>query len=435
MQAKTPEERKAKGKTCASCSHRLSPDWKKPLCQKCLDKMVAKESQGFLKDLLNSFKKEIQSTMAPLRSAIEKLETPASVAQASIPSTSGTHIPRENKVQAEQEVDSGESEQSESEDGICSDSEEEDDTTDCNLFPSEDTDSLLKAITDTLGIKEQKTAELTMHDRMYKGLQPKKPRTFPVHQTLKDIVKKEWEDPEKKLFIPATIKRRYPFAEADTKTWAKCPKVDASLAKITNKSDLAFDEAGTLSDPMDKKIEALLKRAWEAGAANLNPAIASTCTARTLLIWLTQLQDLLENDTPREELIKTIPTLTRAAAFLADASAETVRISSRTTALLNSARRALWLKSWGGDAPSKNRLCGIPFTGDLLFGPELETVLYRTAAKNKGFPQTKKRQGKAPFRHFKKFNKPGAKKHWGQQNKKGKGEFILKPNTQKNKKQ
>lgn len=80
-------------------------------------------------------------------------------------------------------------------------------------------------------------------------------------------------------------------------------------------------------------------------------------------------------------------------------------------------------------------MCGIPFTGELLFGPELETVLDRTAAKNKGFPQTKKKPGKVPFHQFKKFNKPGAKKRWGQQNEKDKDEFTLKPPNPKNKKQ
>lgn len=43
-----------------------------------------------------------------------------------------------------------------------------------------------------------------------------------------------------------------------------------------------------------------------------------------------------------EERVKTIPTLTRAAAFIADTSAEVYS----TTALINSARRTLWLKSW-----------------------------------------------------------------------------------------
>lgn len=36
--------------------------------------------------------------------------------------------------------------------------------------------------------------------------------------------------------------------------------VDASLSRTVNKSNLAFEDSGTLNDPMDKKIEALLKK-------------------------------------------------------------------------------------------------------------------------------------------------------------------------------
>ncbi|PIO11887.1 hypothetical protein AB205_0024670 [Aquarana catesbeiana] len=168
---------------------------KKPLYQKCIDKMVAKESQEYLKDLLSSFKKEIQSTMAPLRSAIKKLEAPSSI---------------------------------------------------------KDTNSLLKAIANTLGIKEHKSAELTIHDKMYKELQPRKPSTFPVPKTLKDIFKKKKSvKTQRRNSSCQPQSNADPFSETDTKTWAKCPKVDASLAKVTNKSDLAFDNAGTLRDPME----------------------------------------------------------------------------------------------------------------------------------------------------------------------------------------
>lgn len=72
---------------------------------------------------------------------------------------------------------------------------------------------------------------------MYKGLQPKKPMTFPVHQIWKYIIKKEWEEPEKKLFTSMAITCNYLF-EDDTQICAKCPKVDASLSNLANKSDL-----------------------------------------------------------------------------------------------------------------------------------------------------------------------------------------------------
>lgn len=65
-------------------------------------------------------------------------------------------------------------------------------------------------------------------------------------------------------------------------------------------------------------------------------------------------------------------------------------MSARNSALAVSARRALWLKAWSGDAAFKSRLCSLPVQDDLLFGPELDSVLERTSDKKKMFPEVKK---------------------------------------------
>lgn len=61
------------------------------------------------------------------------------------------------------------------------------------LFCTEDTEEFLKAISETLGIREKHN----LHDKMYKVLQPKKPCKFPVHQSLKYVTKTERLNPEK----------------------------------------------------------------------------------------------------------------------------------------------------------------------------------------------------------------------------------------------
>ncbi|CAJ0966006.1 unnamed protein product [Ranitomeya imitator] len=82
---------------------------------------------------------------------------------------------------------------------------------------------------------------------------------------------------------------------------------------------------------------------------------------------------------------------------MADASAESVRFAARSESLSNAARRAIWLKTWSGDIQSKNKLCGIPFSGSKVFGPLLVDILEKASDKKKGFPEenTKKFQ---PFR-------------------------------------
>lgn len=102
---------------------------------------------------------------------------------------------------------------------------------------------------------------------------------------------------------------------------------------------------------MDKKADTLLKRAWDATGISFRPALATTCVARTLEIWLSQLGEAVAADTSKEMIEESLTVLQKAVSYVADASVEGVRCSARTSALVNSTRRALWLKSWHGDCP------------------------------------------------------------------------------------
>lgn len=125
-----------------------------------------------------------------------------------------------------------------------------------------------------MGIKEE-TTELTVHVKLYKGLKPRKSCTFPVHEYLRDCFFSEWE--EKKTVFSSSLKRRFPFAEADTASLTKCPRLEASLSTVSKHSDLAFEDIGTLKDPMDRKVETLLRRGWEAASTGFKLAITTTC--------------------------------------------------------------------------------------------------------------------------------------------------------------
>lgn len=183
---------------------------------------------------------------------------------------------------------------------------------------------------------------------------------------------------------------------------------------------------------MDRKMDSLLKRSWDSAIFNLRPALATTCVARNLEFWLAHLKGHLESGSSREELVESFSTLVKAVGYVADASAESIRLSARTSALVNCARRALWLKSWSGDVASKLRLCSIPVDGDLLFGPELEATLERTADKKKSFPETRRNQ---PARRFFRGQKsqegdPKPKKHWQGAKGRGRGGVLFNPPKQ-----
>lgn len=75
------------------------------------------------------------------------------------------------------------------------------------------------------------------------------------------------------------------------------------------------------------------------------------------------------------------------------------------------------------------RLSSIPFTSDLLFGPDLDAALERTADKKKTFPAKKKYFSKKFFRPKKEPPKAGnevrTKKHWSGHKGKRKGGILF----------
>lgn len=88
--------------------------------------------------------------------------------------------------------------------------------------------------------------------------------------------------------------------------------------------------------------------------------------------WLTHTKVHIASGTSKEKILY-FPMLLTGVAYIADASVESVRMSARSSALANSARRALWLKTCQGDSASRVKRCGVPITGDLLFSSRLDS--------------------------------------------------------------
>lgn len=258
-------------------------------------------------------------------------------------------------------------------------------------------DHLLKAVRATMALEEPKE-EKSIEDKMFEGLESKRKRVFPIHKNIQAVINREWKHPDKGVFSSRSLKRKYPFSEQDTAAWGRAPKLDVPISKVSKKSSLPFEDAGNLQDPMDKKQDLFLKKAWEAAAASFKPNIAATCVARSLSVWLEQLEEHIQNKTPRDTIIASLPTLKSAASFLAEASTDGLKLAAKAAALSNSARRALWIKSWSGDVGSKNRLCSIPCEGEFLFGTVLDDLLQKASDKKKGFPSSFPNRQARPFR-------------------------------------
>lgn len=128
---------------------------------------------------------------------------------------------------------------------------------------------------------------------MYAGL------TFPVCSVISETIRKEWADPEKKPFFPSAHKGHFPFNEDPESLWNKVPKLDAAFSRVSRSTDLAFEDMGILKDPMDKRMDQQLNKAWQSIMGNLKPAMAMTCVSRNMEFWLNQLKAHIIADSPK----------------------------------------------------------------------------------------------------------------------------------------
>ena len=99
----------------------------------------------------------------------------------------------------------------------------------------------------------------------------------------------------------------------------------------------------------------------------------------------------------RESLLKDVHMMKSAAEFLCDAPVDVLKLSSRSLALSNATRRALWIKQWTGDLSSKFSFVNMPFHPSSMFGPHLKDILKSyNEEKDASFPVERRRPNR-PF--------------------------------------
>ncbi|CAJ0963854.1 unnamed protein product [Ranitomeya imitator] len=375
---------------CATCNVKMPPDWEKKLCQPCTDKIVRAEHPSLIDEIRSLVRQEVQTSLATLAPP----PPPP-------PSSPGPSLPKKRKIQEYSESESEGSYTSSSvkwEDAVPRKSAE----IRKYLFSSEYIEELVSAVRNTMGLKEESVPQ-SIQDELF-GIHTEKQPGFPVHKSIIDMINNEWELPEKRLTTPPDFKHRFPLEE-DLIKW-DIPKIDVQVARVAKKTALPFEDSSQLKDPLDRKIESLLKKSWETSTSALRYNIASTCVARSLFRWIQELESHISQGTPREEVLDSLPILHRATGFLADASLESIRVAARSLVQTNSARRALWLKMWSGDVTSKIKLCSIPFKGDYVFGPSLDDILEKATDRKKTLPEQRPPRNPSPPR-VKGKEKPG----------------------------
>ncbi|XP_069804179.1 lamina-associated polypeptide 2, isoforms alpha/zeta-like [Dendropsophus ebraccatus] len=399
-----------------------------------MNRVLEDQGPSFMRNIRDMIRHEIRASLPSNPTTSETVAPPAPIA---IPSTAPTEsslvelpgpsrpAPLPPPIEEDQEQSSVLDEPGE----IASEGENEGEESSSPLLTVEYIDSLVKAVRCTMEIEE--TPQLrSVQDRMFEGLAPKKRPVFPVHQSIKHLISNEWSKPDRKFFIPQAYKRKYPFSHEDAEYWENAPMIDPPVAKISKKNALPFEDSATMKDPMDKRAEVYLRKNWEASTATFKPLIATTSVARSLQIWMSELKDKVYEGNPEQDFATAFSTIENAVSFISEASADALKLSARSAALSNSARRTLWLKEWKGDTTSKTRLCGVPCEGKFLFGSALDVVLEKASDRKKGFPLIQQQQQNRSFRGRGRKPRGGSstsRRDW-RPTKKGKG--FLFPSTE-----
>lgn len=119
---------------------------------------------------------------------------------------------------------------------------------------------------------------------------------------------------------------------------------------------------------------------WVTSTAAFKSSIVVTYIARSLKIWLEEMEDNLKSKAPGEQTLVSLTVLMKSADTIDQMLPDAIRLSARATALLNSARRAIWLCSWSGDEGSKSRLSSIACESYRLFGTGLDNILEKVSS-------------------------------------------------------
>ena len=139
-------------------------------------------------------------------------------------------------------------------------------------------------------------------------------------------------------------------------------------------------------DPVDKRLETLLKASFATAGAVVQPAVAAIGVCQALK---EQTKQVLR-DLPAEQA-QDLADLPRALCFAVDAIKDSIQQASRLSLFLVHMRRLLWLKNWSAESPCKKLLTGFSFQGERLFGDDLDKYIQKISSGKSTLLPVKKR--------------------------------------------
>ena len=214
---------------------------------------------------------------------------------------------------------------------------------------------------------------------------PQSNAVFPVHPLLRDLIFQDWVKPDRIFLPPKRFSVLYPLEESFSKKWV-VPTVDAAISCVNKALTCPVDNIHMFKDPVDKRLETLLKASFATAGAVVQPAVAAIGVCQALK---EQTKQVLR-DLPAQQA-QDLADLPRALCFAVDAIKDSIQQASRLSLFLVHMRRLLWLKNWSAETPCKKLLTGFSFQGERLFGDDLDRYIQKISSGKSTLLPVKKR--------------------------------------------
>lgn len=95
--------------------------------------------------------------------------------------------------------------------------------------------------------------------------------SFPLIEEVKDVIKEEWEKVDRKVSPVNRFNCMYPFKTEDMHSLETPPLVDAAVMRLACHVTLPMDDAVSFKDPLDRRMDPDIKRAYIAAGNACRP--------------------------------------------------------------------------------------------------------------------------------------------------------------------
>lgn len=210
---------------------------------------------------------------------------------------------------------------------------------------------------------------------------------IPAPKLFSDVVLRQWAVPSSGP-VPNTLDKRFFNVAPEFSHLLQVPSVDQPVLALSSPSPVAGPSEECLR-PEEKKAERTLIKIHQAAAWSVQASSAASFFNRATILWLRQLQARLPPSDHRSH--QDLNKILAAVEFSADATLSAARFSAKAIGSSVTSRRLLWLRSWQADIRSKWRLASSPFSGEKLFGSQLDPLLIETKDHRKILPSLNRR--------------------------------------------